>query len=220
MMAGYAPFSRRRELRLGAGLLVVGLHLVGLLAWWTQGYEMRLAQKPAQMAAIAVWLPELSAPRSEREKALAPKKMVAPERTHSGARGLPRATAAAQTNTADDATVHAPSDQGAVALAPAASAPALDLSLSRKALSALAPSGFAEKSPFHKRLPATVEQQVALAFAEKGAWTEERVDSNHIRLRRGNTCIMVERSQVAQLFAFDESASRTPWRAGEPKPCQ
>jgi hypothetical protein len=220
MNADPAPFARRTGRRLGAGLVVVGLHLAGLLAWWTQGYEMRLAEKPVQLVPIAIWLPPLSVPFTEREKALVPKKTVAPERTHSGASALPSATAATQTKTADDAVVHAPGDQGAVALAPAASAPALDLTLSRKALTALAPRSFADKSPFHGRLPATVEQQVSLAFSERGPWTEERVDINHIRFRRGNTCIMMERSQAAQLFPFEESASRIPWRAGEPKPCQ
>jgi hypothetical protein len=181
---------------------------------------MGLAQKPAQVVPIAVWLPQLSTPLTEREKTLVLKETVAPERAHSGARAPPNATAATQTKTGDDAVVHAPGDNGAVASAPVASAPALDLTLSRKALTEMAPPSFADKSPFHGRLPATVEQQVALAFSERGPWTEERVDINHIRFRRGNTCILMERSQAAQIFAFDESASRIPWRAGEPKPCQ
>jgi hypothetical protein len=198
----------------------VGLHLAGLLAWWTQGYEMRLAQKPAEIASIAVWLPQLSTPFTEREKKLDRKPTAAPERPQSDARALHSATAATQTQASDDAAVHVPLAQGSVALAPTAPASALDLTLTRKALSALVQPGFAEKAQFHKRLPATVEQQVASAFIDRGPWTEERIDLNHIRLRRGNTCIVMERPEAAQLFSFEDSAQRSPWRANQPTTCQ
>jgi hypothetical protein len=204
----------------GIALVVAGMHLVGLLAWWTHGYSVRLAQTASNVAPITLWLPQLSTPLTEHERTLVPKQTVAQERAHSDAKALRSATVATQAMTGDDAVVHAPSDQGDTVQASQGTAPALNLTLSRKALTALAPPSFADKSPFHERLPATVEQQVASAFSDRGPWTEERVDINHIRFRRGNTCIMMERSQAAQLFPFEESASRIPWRASEPTPCQ
>ena len=63
------------------------------------------------------------------------------------------------------------------------------------------------------RLPATVERQIAGAAAEAGPWTEERIDLDHIRLRRGNTCIVLSRPEIAKMDPFSDSARRMPWAA-------
>ena len=82
----------------------------------------------------------------------------------------------------------------------------------RQALTTLAAPGFAAQSQFHGRLPPTVERQVAAAFAESGPWTEERLDNDHIRFRRGTTCVVAERPRAAQLDPFSEASNRMPWR--------
>jgi hypothetical protein len=90
---------------------------------------------------------------------------------------------------------------------------ALNLNLPRKALANTAPPSAAALSPFHGRLPATVEQIIASAAAESGPWTEERIDNDHIRLRRGNTCVLMERPEAAAIDPFSDAARRMPWRA-------
>lgn len=89
----------------------------------------------------------------------------------------------------------------------------------RKDISSTAPRSFAEQSPFRGRLPKTVERQIASAAAETGPWTEERLDNDRIRMRRGNTCIMVQRPRAASIDPFSEAAGRIPWRSSQPEDC-
>jgi hypothetical protein len=89
----------------------------------------------------------------------------------------------------------------------------LDLRLSPKAIASLGPPGFAAQSPFQGRLPATAERIIANAAAQSGPWTEERVDMDHVRFRRGSTCIMMERPRAAALDPFNDAYSRLPWKA-------
>jgi hypothetical protein len=98
-------------------------------------------------------------------------------------------------------------------------APALNLTLSRKDIQSAAPRSFAEQSPFRGRLPKTVERQIAIAAAETGPWTEERIDNDRIRFRRGNTCVMMERPRAASIDPFSDAAGRIPWRSSKPEEC-
>jgi hypothetical protein len=59
----------------------------------------------------------------------------------------------------------------------------------------------------------TVERQIAAAAAESGPWTEERIDNDHVRLRRGTTCVMMERPQAAIIDPFSDASRRMPWKA-------
>ena len=104
------------------------------------------------------------------------------------------------------------------AVAPAASKP-LNLSLSREAMRAL-PAASAPLLP-PPRLPLTAEQQIAntLVAYGNGPWVEERLDSEHVRFRRGDRCITYTRSQTAGLFPFDAAAQRTPWRSSGIQAC-
>ena len=104
--------------------------------------------------------------------------------------------------------------------APATSATsALNLTLSRKDIASVAPRSFADLSPFHGRLPKTVERQIANAAAQSGPWVEERIDNDRIRLRRGNTCVMMERPRAASLDPMNEASGRMPWRASKAEEC-
>ncbi len=97
--------------------------------------------------------------------------------------------------------------------------PPLNLNLSRKDINSAAPRSFAEQSPFRGRLPKTVERQIASAAAETGPWTEERLDNDRIRFRRGNTCMTAQRPRAASIDPFSESAARIPWRMSTLEEC-
>lgn len=96
----------------------------------------------------------------------------------------------------------------------------LNLTLSPEALKSLSALGLAARTPFQGRLPATVERKIAEAAAETGPWTEERIDSDHIRLRRGTTCVMLSRPQIAKIDPFSDSIGRLPWGASPPSECR
>lgn len=196
-----------RVRRTGVGLAVVGLHALGVLTWWTVGHDMHLDHRMAVAPPITIWLPTLAAPLIEPAK----------QRPKPSATGpAPAAAAAAAVAAAPSFGVAAamPSaERAAGAETQTAPAPPLNLTLSRQALAPLVAPSFADRSPFHGRLPATVERQIAAAAAETGPWTEERVDNDHFRLRRGSTCIMMERPQAAILDPFSDASRRMPWRA-------
>lgn len=105
-------------------------------------------------------------------------------------------------------------------VAPAASVPqqkqdgaTLNLTLSPEALRSLTAPSLAAKSPFQGHLPATVERAIADAASETGPWTEERIDNDHIRWRRGNTCVMLSRPHIANIDPFSDSVRHIPWGA-------
>lgn len=95
----------------------------------------------------------------------------------------------------------------------------LNLTLSPEALKSLAAPVLASKSPFHGRLPATMESKIAEAAAETGPWTEERIDTDHIRLRRGTTCVILSRPEAANIDPFSNSIRNLPWAASRPSEC-
>lgn len=190
------------------GVLVLGAHLAGVLAWWTMGHNMPLARNAGALAPLTVWLPQLQVPLMEQLKRAVPPESPLSER--------PRPSGDAASTAVNDVAAQpsaAPSAEGAATETAAASTSPLNLNLPRKALAMPAPPSAAALSAFHGRLPATVEQIIANAAAESGPWTEERLDNDHIRLRRGNTCVLMERPEAAALDPFSDSARRMPWRA-------
>ena len=112
-----------------------------------------------------------------------------------------------------------PTPGDASAETPKQSGSTLNLNLSREALKALVP-GLAARSPFQGRLPATIERKIAEAAAETGPWTDERIDADHILLRRGTTCVMVSRPQIAKIDPFSDSIRRLPWGVSQPSECR
>lgn len=200
---------RRRTSQASAGLVVAGLHLGGLLVWWTTDRDMHLVHADARLTSIAVWVPALPTLAVRQAQ---PKTRSQP--TSPGRSGLPRQRdngTEEPTQTLDAPTASASDGISQPAQAPIA--PALNLNLSRQTIASVAPPSFAERSPFHGRLPATVERQIAAVAAEAGPWAEERIDNDHFRLRRGNTCIMMQRPRAASIDPFSEAAARIPWRA-------
>ena len=205
-----SPLYRARQA--GVGLVVVGLHLMGLLAWWTMDSAMHAYPSAVVAPSIAVWLPALPTLTTEYAKRLRPESAPPPDPLRRGGTTERSRTAMLALPAVDGAAV-APSTGSASTEAPTAPAPALNLTLSRQALSTLAAPSFADRSPFHGRLPMTVERQIAAAAAETGPWTEERIDNDRFRLRRGTTCITMERPRAAIIDPFNEAAQRMPWNA-------
>ena len=212
---------RRRSSQASVGLVVLGLHLAGFLAWWTVGqHNMRLVRTSARLPSISVWLPEPARPAAEQ-----PRRPPIQQDPTDATRPRDANKPADPTHPAELAT--APASNGATlpveasgpVEAPATSHPALNLNLSRKDILSNAPRSFAEQSPFRGRLPKTVERQIASAAAETGPWTEERIDNDRIRFRRGNTCVMMQRPRAASIDPLNEASARMPWRRSEPEEC-
>lgn len=208
------------------GLVVVGLHLAGVLLWWTTERGMQWVRSEPRLGAIAVWLPVLAQRDTKKaESANQPPSAQAPGKPGGRGRSSPAdpnhtADLASTPTTGSSITVPSETPGSVEVQTQTRTAPALNLNLSRKAITSVAPPSFAEQSPFHGRLPATVERQIASAAAETGPWTEERIDIDHIRFRRGNTCVMMERPRAAAIDPFSEAMARIPWRAGRPEDCQ
>jgi hypothetical protein len=213
---------RRRTSQASVGLVVIGLHLAGVLVWWTAGQHssMRMTRVETRLPSISVSLAVLAKP--DTEQARRPQRLQDPIAT---TRQRATKVAAEPSYTADTATpptasgMSLPSGESAPTEAQTPGAPALNLNLSRKDISSTAPRSFAEQSPFRGRLPKTVERQIASAAAETGPWTEERIDNDRIRFRRGNTCYMVQRPRAASIDPFSEAAGRIPWRRSQPEEC-
>jgi hypothetical protein len=209
-----SPLHRARQA--SVGLVIAGLHLMGLLAWWSMGSAMRAYPSPVGAPSIAVWLPALPTLSTEVAKRLKPEPSHHPDRVRRGDTAEPSRAAGLALPAANSVVTASPAESTLVE-AQTPSAPGLDLTLSRQALAPLVAPSFADRSPFHGRLPTTVERQIAAAAAESGPWTEERIDNDHVRLRRGTTCVMMERPQAAIIDPFSDAARRMPWRASVSK---
>ncbi len=113
----------------------------------------------------------------------------------------------------------APSAVAASDEAPKPADPPLNLTLSRESLKAVVPS-LSARSPFQGSLPVTAEARIANAAAETGSWTQERIDIDHVRLRRGTTCVVLSRPQIAKIDPFSDSSHRVPWAASQASECK
>jgi len=217
---------QHRLSKASVGLVIAGLHLAGVVVWWSARHGMQLAPDEAQPPSVAVWLPALPTLTKLAKPELEPTRRAQRPQEPTGARSQRDNRKPSTPDYIADATT-APSSSG-VALpveargsteAQAPSAPALNLTLSRKDIASVAPRSFAEQSPFRGRLPKTVERQIASAAAESGPWVEERIDNDHIRFRRGNTCFTMQRPRAASIDPMNEASARMPWRKGEAEAC-
>lgn len=202
------------------------MHVAGVFVWWANQHSMQLASGKPRLPTIAVWLPAPALPEAE------PRRSPQRPQDRTGASGqrkdskpsmlqqIPDVTAAGSSSNPILPAVTPGSAEALTPTAPATSATsALNLTLSRKDIASVAPHSFADLSPFHGRLPKTVERQIANAAAQSGPWVEERIDNDRIRLRRGNTCVMMERPRAASLDPMNEASGRMPWRASKAEEC-
>ena len=197
--------------QVGVGSTVVGLHLLLVLAWSRFGNYSLPPPKNVAIATVAVWLPTLS---TEPVKLARPESASPLDRSVRRDREEPeRSSTAPLTALPTDDASAMPSAALAATEVPKALGSALNLALSREAQKFLATPGLAARSPFQGHFPSTVERQIAEAAAETGPWTEERIDSDHIRLRRGTTCVMLTRPRIVTIDPFTDSLRRIPWAA-------
>ncbi len=208
--------ARFKEREISVGLAVLGLHLLAIMAWWSQEHGLSAFRGNAVVTPINVWLLELPKAVLPQSMTVQAHAMQTPQDSLRQPDHRNQASANGMAPAAVD-TISAPPTDTAAVSAPAS--PALNLTLSRKDAATLAAPGFAAQSQFRGRLPATVEGAIANAAAQSGPWTEERVDLDHIRFRRGNKCIMMERPKAAALDPFNEAYARMPWKASLESDC-
>ena len=192
--------------RTSVGAAVLGLHVLAVVAWWSVAPPMPGLHKVATLPLVTLWLPELSlparSPHTATERRNKPEQPSAPT-NH-------RATAPHPTdNPATPPTAVAPATIAEDPPAP----PVLNLALPPKDSGRHRPPRFSEQAEFQGRKPETKEETFAQALGDTGPWIEERIDNDHIRFRRGNTCIMMERSATERLMPMDEGSRRVPWKA-------
>lgn len=67
----------------------------------------------------------------------------------------------------------------------------------------------------------TIEAVIAGGMGSgHGPWTEERVDADTVRLRRGEVCVLLKRSRIDNLDPYNASVSPKPWMVSLPTPCR
>jgi hypothetical protein len=154
--------TRRRSSQASVGLVVLGLHLAGMLAWWTAGqHSMRMDHVDARLPSISVRLPALPKPEAVQARRSPSAQDPADPFRQRGANKSVETSRTTEAATAPDAgAVSLPSEPSGPTQAQAHASPTLNLHLSRKELSSVAPRSFAEQSPFRGRLPKTVERQL------------------------------------------------------------
>lgn len=174
---------------------------------------MRLVHTDTRLPSISVWLPTLTKPDAMKEQRSARLQDPTGSTRQRDANQPTDTTLTVEAAAPAANGVSLPTETVGPAEAQGPSAPSLYLELSRKDILSTAPRSFAEQSPFRGRLPKTVERQIASAAAETGPWTEERIDNDRIRFRRGNTCVMMQRPRAASIDPLNEASNRMPWRA-------
>lgn len=197
-------------------------HGLGLLAWTLSEKGFAKISNRPRVAGIFVTLPplDLSIAQPRRSgKSIASvepsQKVLASQRN--GTKNFLEPSIAVTDINADTK-----SSSWSTSPASAVSAPnsPLNLTLSSTSIRSLSRLSYAEQATFRGRLPDTVERQVANAFAESGDWIEERLDYNHIRYRRGNSCIDTARPELARMDPTDPVYASLPWLSSNPYHCR
>jgi hypothetical protein len=222
MLPAVPTLPPHRRLRPGAAGLVLVLHLVGAALLLRLGTWPDRTPVPAAGPPLLLWL--LPAPDPLRGAAPVP---ATPAPRPALAR---RAPAAPAPRRPDDDALQAISVPAAVD-APAPAPPAAAASATPPApppLNLALPRG--RPAPWRERNPAledprsntprfTLEQRIAEAMGGDGEWVEEAIDADHRRIRRGRTCIYLQRPRAAQLDPFHPAHRELPWQAGTPVRC-
>lgn len=133
---------QRRLSQASVGLVIAVPHVGGVLVWWGNGRDMKLATSPERLPTIAVWLPAPPKPTQRRRSDYAHPGCNRPKPS---AR-CPPTRASCTTQLFDNAKQEAQNTLAEQA-APAATPP-LNLTLTRKDIASVAPPSFAERSPF------------------------------------------------------------------------
>lgn len=215
--------GRTYPLRSAGFGVALALHLMGLyVALHTGVWADR--QSAARQAPLQVRL--LLLPMARREPPPASEPMDPPTAARPPARAR-AALAQPQPEAALPAIALPPAAEvpaaPAVTPIPAAaadSAAPLNLTLPRNAADPRGRRNPALEDPRSNIPQLTLEQRLAEAMGGDGEWVEEPIDAEHRRLRRGNTCIYLERPRAAQLDPFHPANRILPWQQGQPVRCR
>lgn len=227
MLAAMPGFLRQQRLRHGAALAVLGLHVLGVglglrLGAWSDRHPPPPRQ-PALTVRLLRWAPPPELPRPQTAAtppATPPLKRPAPNERQ--ARPDPARPPASDTLQAITLPAEPSAPAAAQTAAPAASAPPppLNLALPRGASAPWRAGRNLALDDERSNTPKlTLEQKLAEAMGGSGPWVEEPIDADHRRLKRGNTCIYLQRSRAAQLDPFNPAYRALPWQAGTPTRC-
>jgi hypothetical protein len=213
--------ARLQSRQFGVSTAVIGVHLLLLLAWPTSVPDMRPRQEGGNAVSVTVWLKELPSLPAERAESNRLHDVPSAGRPVRRGRNMPAQSLAVSTQQTaiggGQVSASLSTAQTDSSAQDKQTGAALNLDLSPGALKLLAAPSLAGRTPYQGKLPATIERQIAAAAAETGSWTEERIDIDHIRLRRGNTCVILSRPASARIDPFNESMRRMPWTAAYSK---
>lgn len=209
-----------RRLRPGAAAIVLALHLVGAALLLRLGAWPDRTPVPAAGPPLLLWLlPAPERPHPAPAPTAPAARPTGPSRAAPATGPRRPAEAALQAISvpaAADAPVPAPpSAASAAPLAP----PPLNLALPRGSDAPWRQRNPALDDPRSNTPPLTLEQRIADAMGGDGEWVEEAIDADHRRIRRGRTCIYLQRPRAAQLDPFHPANRELPWQAGTPVRC-
>ena len=208
-------------------LVVLALHLVVLAGALRLGVwpERTPSEHRPPLAVQLIWqrltapAPPPKTPPQAEAPALRPPRTARPVQPSQPAM-LPAPAVtdpALQAITQPTATPGEPATPPSAAVGPA---PALNLALPRGASAPWRQRAQAVDDPRSNTPKLTLEQKLAMAMGGEGEWVEEVIDADHRRLRRGNTCVYLQRPAAAQLDPFHQANRHLPWQFGTPTTCR
>jgi hypothetical protein len=233
MLLAMPLVALRSRRRLGFVVFVLVLHalvLTGLSRLGVWADRDRRAQSAGVRQAPLMWqLPAMPLGRLATPAAAPPSLSPKQTTTASKPRIAPAQSTPATTTLPTAAPTPVPLQTAeATPAEPQASAPPL---LSSPRLNLVLPSfARAASAPWHRRPTpmddprantpkATIESRLQAAMGGDGRWTEERIDNDHLRYRRGDRCVDVNRSRAEQLDPFQQGSNPKPWLVGPARPC-
>lgn len=195
--------------------LVVGLHLALLAALWLHRPAPLAERGERRVTTVRIVQPKPAPP---------PLAQTRPPPPRAAAPAVPAITPPAFTTEAEPKT-----PVQAAPTAPAAEAPHPEPP--RTALRLTLPPGFAASSssltnpalndPRSNTAKRTLESRIADAAEATGPWVSERTSDHRTLLRRGDTCVEVLRSRIADTDPFNGNvAPRTVPMFGKPYKCK
>ncbi len=224
LQTGFRTWPRTEPRRLLPAWLLVGLlHvLLALLLWkqpvWADRTSPVVDRPPL---VVTLW-------QRVRETTLAPQPPTTLRRREQPSQPQPKAPEP-QAITLPTASTPAPTPADAAPagtppadlIAPPAmqaskdpAAPRLNLALPRGASAPWRQRNPALDDPRSNTAKLSMEQKLANAMGGDGTWTEERVDLDHVRYRRGDQCIIATRTRAGQL-ELANGAFRNAWTVRE-----
>lgn len=204
--------------------LVLAVHVLFVMAPAGRGgarapsAELARQQPLQPLQPLQVRLVDLSLWRRQPEVAAPPRTQPARETPRRPPRALPADTPAAAGPEAPAPAAVQPAP-GEAARTQSAAPPSLNLDLPLSASAPWRQTNPAVDAQIGRAVPHTVESRIAEATAGTGPWTQERLGTDRVLMRRGSTCFTLERPRTAHVLPLDTPSQRSPWMASRPFRC-